>query len=66
MDWPPMTNNQNAVNMQMQQQNGVLGQLAGLLNDISQSNRTLQSQIIVGSAGAAGGAQTANPTNVRG
>lgn len=61
-----MTNNQNQNQLQFQAQQQVLANLANCIHDVSQVARATNQQLIIGNAGAVtGGAQTANPTNVR-
>ena len=61
-----MMNNQNQNQLQFQQQNNVLGQLAGALVEVGQVARATNQNLIVGNTGATTtGAQTSTPTNVR-
>jgi len=61
-----MTNNQNQNQLQFQQQQQVLGHLANALIEVGQVARATNQQLIIGNSGVTtGGAQTANPTNVK-
>lgn len=61
-----MTNNQNQVAMQFQQQAQVMGQLANALCEVGQLARATNTNLIVGNSGATTtGPQTSNPVNVR-
>jgi hypothetical protein len=61
-----MTNNQNNNQLQFQQQQQVLATLANCIADVSQVARATNQQLIIGNTGStSGGAQSANPTNVR-
>lgn len=61
-----ISNNQSQNQLQFQAQQQVLAQLANCLAETSQLARATNQQLIIGNAGpVTGGAQTANPTNVR-
>ena len=61
-----MTNNQNQNQLQLQQQQQSINALLSELVQVGQLARATNQQLIIGNQGVAtGGAQTANPTNVK-
>lgn len=61
-----MTNNQNQMQMQFQQQQQLINSMHGRLCEVDQVARATNQQLIIGNTGVtSGGAQHANPTNVR-